>query len=217
VENASLTAPMPPPTIGTRRPIEVATRFPPTLATSSWVTSTQELVERRVVRRRRGDPHRRRRQSPLLHQVVDAVLTEHAGEYGVADAVVVEVVAAQVRDRRDHVALQQRQAGDVGRDRERERDHAAEVGGEPLHAGEAHVCLDDAVDGALHVAAVGGQPPPAGLGRAGEAPEAVDGQLEHLPDEPRRLGRCDPDTPWRERLAESTTDAHGSPSDPAVR
>ena len=82
----------------------------------------------RVVGRRGRQRHRWRRQLLALHQLAHRLLAQQADQDGVADARVVEVVAAQVGDAGDHPALDQREAGDVGRDGERHRRQPAEVG-----------------------------------------------------------------------------------------
>ena len=111
----------------------MASCLPATLVTSSAATSAEMTLSRSgscsgAVASAIGGAG----QLALLDQAVDDVLAEHRGEDRVADPRVVEVVAAQVRDAGDHPALDQRQPGDVGRDGERDRDQAAEVGDEPL-------------------------------------------------------------------------------------
>ena len=80
----------------------------------------QGLVEHGIVHRRGRQRHRRGRQPVPLDQPLDGVLAEHAGQDRVADARVLEVIATQVRDARDEVALHEGHADDVGRHRHRE-------------------------------------------------------------------------------------------------
>ncbi len=111
-----------------------------------------QLVELGVVGGRGGDEHRPARNLALLHEPLDGVLTEGAQEDRVADAGVGEVVAAQVRDPGHHPHLQQREPGDVERDRRRHRHETAEVRQEPLPRREAGVVLDHLADRAVDVA-----------------------------------------------------------------
>ena len=137
------------------------------------------------MQRRGGQRHRRRGQLALLDQRVDGVLAEQAGQDRVADPRVVEVVAAQVRDAGDHPALDQRQPGDVGRDGQRHRDQAAEVGDEALRAGVADVVLDHLADGLVDVALLLAQLGVGGLAGRRQRPDADDRAVQRLADERR--------------------------------
>jgi hypothetical protein len=140
-------------------------------------------VQVRVVGRRRGQCHRRRRELLLLDQLVDVVLAEHAGEDGVAHARVVEVVAAQVRDPGDHPALDEGQPGDVGGDRERGGHEPADVGDEAPGAGKAHVVLDHLAHGEVDVAALFLQLRVGSLRGRWQGTDAVDRAVQRLPHE----------------------------------
>jgi hypothetical protein len=60
--------------------------------------------------------------------------------------VVIEVVAAQVRNRCNHADLHGGDPGDVGGDGHRKRGQAADVGHETLCGGKAHMVIDDRGD-----------------------------------------------------------------------
>jgi hypothetical protein len=95
-----------------------------------------------------------------------------------ADAIVIEVVAAQMGDRRHHPDLDHRHPGQVGRHGDRHRGHPADVGHETLGRGHPDVDVDDRGDGAVHRPAVALQlPGRSGLG-AGQAAVPVDRQLQ---------------------------------------
>ena len=91
-----------PPTIGTRLPAVKAIRLPATLVIISrprprWPSPWSMLSS---YNGRGRDRHRGARDLLLLDQRQHPLLTEQAGQDRVADALVGEVVAAQVRDRR---------------------------------------------------------------------------------------------------------------------
>ena len=122
----------------------------------------------------------------LRTELLDLVLAEDRHQDGVAHPRVGEVVAAQVGDGGDHPALQQRDAGDVGRHGDRHGHQAAEVGGEALQAGPAHVVLDHLVDRPVDVAVLLGELL-LGRGRGPrQRPDAVEGAGERLAHEPGR-------------------------------
>ncbi len=140
-------------------------------------------VEARVVHRRGGDRHRRGGQLALAHQLLHLVLAQDRHQDRVAHPRVGEVVAAQVRDARHQPALQHRDARDVGGHGHRHRQQAAEVGGEALDAGPAHVVLDHLVHRALHVATLLGELLLGGRGGRRQGSDSGDGPSEGLAHE----------------------------------
>src|SRR5690625_1577639 len=169
-------------------------------------------VERRIVHGRCCDRHRRTGQLLLLDQLVDVVFTEQGRQDRVAYAGVAEVVAAQVRDHRDQMRLQQRQTGHVRRDGHRDRDAAADVRGESLGPGVADVVGDRDVDRVLDITTGFDQ---SGVGRRCcrlDRPVSVDCSLEELAYVPGcHLGR-DLLPEGYDTLRSHPPDTHGFPS-----
>jgi hypothetical protein len=139
-----------------------------------------DLVERGVMHRRRGQQHRPARDLLAFDQRPDAVLAQHADQHRVAYARVAEVVAAQVRDTCNEMALQEGQAGDVGGDRDRERHQAADVGDEALHPRHPGVRGDQRLDRRLDVAVGLDQLGVRSAYGATEGADSVDGPLEDV-------------------------------------
>ena len=136
-------------------------------------------VEGRVEDGCGGDRHRGRGQRTVADPARDLLAAEQAHDQGGPDAQVTDVVAAQVRDGRDHPHLDHSDAGEVRRDGHRQRGHAADVRDEALGGREPDVVGDHRVDGVVDRPAVLQQV----LRRDGPGPGntgvAVDGDLEH--------------------------------------
>ena len=173
-----------PPTTGTRRPTVNAIRLPghPGDHLAGDLVG-HHGAQVRVVHGRGRHRHRGAGELLLLDHGEHPLLAEQAGQDAVADPLVVEVVAAQVRDRGHHPALDQRQPGDVGGHGDRHRHQAADVGQEALRTGEPDVVLDDVLDRRVVVALVLVALLLGHRGGAVERADATDRAVQRLVDE----------------------------------
>ena len=139
---------MPPPTSGIRLVIdqrEVLSADPRRQVGDHFLGDAPVQVG--VEHRCGGDRHRRGRQRALGDPPGDLLAAQQAHHQCGADPVVVEVVAAQMGDRGDHPDLDHGDAGDIGRDRDRQRRQPTDVGDETLRRGEADMGVDQGLDG----------------------------------------------------------------------
>ncbi|CAN5565440.1 hypothetical protein BH18ACT8_BH18ACT8_05260 [soil metagenome] len=126
----------------------------------------------------------------MLEQLADGVLAEQAGQDCVAHSRIPQVVPAQMGDAGDEVALEQRQAGDICRDGQGDREQPADVGHEPLDTRQAHMGLDERADGVVDVTVRLRQPGVRGRGGTLDRADPVDRPLEHLAHVGRGELRC---------------------------
>src|SRR6478735_17434 len=203
--------PTTPPTTGIFRPRVVASRLPASRATMSVATTaemTRSIVGSwtgavaiaiGVLGSLRFSTSSCTCSSPSSRERI-ALRTRGVGE----------VVAAEVGDASDHPALDEGEPGDVGGDGHRHGDHAADVGGEALGAGDPDVVLDHLVDRPLDVAALLAQLAVGRLRGRGERTDAVDRTVERLAHEPAGQGGCDLGDPRGELPLDGLLQAHAT-------
>ena len=144
----------------------------------------------------------------MLHRV----LAEQAGEDRVADPLVVEVVAAQVRDARRPPALDQGEPAMLAGIVDGGRHQTADVGREALDAGEPDVVLDHLVHRPVDVAVLLGELLVGCLGRGGQRTDTVDRAVQRLVHEARAELGCQPGDAGRQAPAQRAADTHVTPA-----